>query len=87
MTEDNSNSKSDNTPSTADQSQEYINSRVMPPLGADGAPPSIYDNLNNAANSYRLGVNILLIIIVGHLLILICALEYFYTEEINDYMQ
>lgn len=50
------------------------------------APHSIYDSLNAAAYSYRLGINILTIIIIGHVLLLICLLEVFYTDEIQKFM-
>ena len=58
-----------------------------PALFTNSAPQSIYDSLNAAAFSYRLGINILTIIIVGHILLLICFMEVFYTDEIQDFMQ
>lgn len=57
-----------------------------PPLFSQNAPHSIYDSLNAAAFSYRLGINILTIIIVGHILLLIVFLEVFYTDEIREFM-
>ena len=58
-----------------------------PALFSQNAPHSVYDSLNAAAYSYRLGLNILTIIIVGNVLLLICLLEYFYTDEIENFMK
>ena len=55
-------------------------------MGAYGAPPSMYDNLNNAANSYRLGLNIIIIIFLGCILLILCGLEFWLNQDILDYM-
>ena len=63
----------------------------MPPVpeqyNRDGADRSPFDNPANEATSHRLSLNILLIIVIGAILLFICFLEYYYTQEIEDYMQ
>ena len=43
--------------------------------------------MNAAAYSYRLGLNILTIIVVGNVLLCIVLLEYFYKDEIDQFMK
>ena len=57
-----------------------------PALFSQNAPHSIYDSLNAAAYSYRLGINIIMIIIVGNICLLIVIMEAFYTDEIDKFM-
>lgn len=58
-----------------------------PPLFSQNAPHSIFDSLNAVAFSYRLGVNILSILMVVVILVCILTMEYFYTEEIQDFIK
>lgn len=87
MTEENSKGAENNPTFVADRRENRGSSINAPALFSQHAPHSIYDTLNAAAYSYRLGINILTIIIIGNICLLVCLLEYFYTDEINEFMK
>ena len=63
-----------------------LKSQISAPIFTENGPISVYDDLESAAYSYRLGLNILTIIIVGNICLLIILSFYWYTDEINEFM-